>query len=844
MTPRGWEDGAPIWRPLALAPVEQVIAWCQDPTATTRPPHLLLMGVAGTGKSLALKMLAEHAVCAELSSAGPHTPRATSRAEPRLRVVDDAHLLTEAQAADLRAASSSSAIVLAARPWPESKHLQGVLDELRAHRVVYLRPWDITEIAGFLEAHDPSTAPDQAAELYRMSAGFPWLASRIATSVADVATETRSRIRELSPVARHVVEELAIGFEVDDCPTGASVDPHAFDEVLAEIDAAGLMTNDGDLPAAVTEVATADLPVHRRRRLQRAAVETLPHHASTDPDRYRRLVQSGLRDERLARGLVECGDATMVSDPSAAAQWYDLAAQAGALETDLLGRRAELALRLGHLSRAAALVDQALVLESPKDPRRIAQVAFAVHGRLGMGPRLMELERWLGQDPSGIEAAAAITVLLGQGNLASAEQVLATYQQHDVGRTSKESAAALVINGLAESLAPAPTQALPHIMQGAQLLPPATYGPLSPMHPAAMAAIMALHCGELTVAEGVLRRALSDIDDRNCWYRRLSHLASWTQTMLGNLSTAEELRAAALTGPFSLTTRDSFWDLALGVAIARRGDQLHLLAQEWAYAAERIMSHSVDLYDLLALGELHIAGMRVRDDSSVAAELAAAWSLLDDLGAPPLWSTNLHWAAIQGGILTNDAESMIPHVEMLERFGQTFLPAVVLAHGGAAWVHVIRREFSTDRVVQTAHDLHEAGHAWEASRLAGHAAARAVDRRDTARLLECARGFDVGPVSAEQSAPQPRNTVIVGKNTAHLSDRERQVVQLVLAGHTYREIGAQLFLSDRTVEHHMARIRRRLGASSRGELLKMLAEGMGQLNNHRPAMAPEDAATS
>jgi DNA-binding CsgD family transcriptional regulator len=40
----------------------------------------------------------------------------------------------------------------------------------------------------------------------------------------------------------------------------------------------------------------------------------------------------------------------------------------------------------------------------------------------------------------------------------------------------------------------------------------------------------------------------------------------------------------------------------------------------------------------------------------------------------------------------------------------------------------------------------------------------------------------------------------------------------VLTGLTYKEIGAQLFISAKTVEHHVARIRRRLGATSRREL--------------------------
>ena len=60
-----------------------------------------------------------------------------------------------------------------------------------------------------------------------------------------------------------------------------------------------------------------------------------------------------------------------------------------------------------------------------------------------------------------------------------------------------------------------------------------------------------------------------------------------------------------------------------------------------------------------------------------------------------------------------------------------------------------------------------------------------------------------------------------------LSEREREVAQLVLAGLTYQQIGETLYLSARTVEHHVARIRRRSGAGSRAELLSRLEPLLG-----------------
>jgi two-component system, NarL family, response regulator NreC len=53
-----------------------------------------------------------------------------------------------------------------------------------------------------------------------------------------------------------------------------------------------------------------------------------------------------------------------------------------------------------------------------------------------------------------------------------------------------------------------------------------------------------------------------------------------------------------------------------------------------------------------------------------------------------------------------------------------------------------------------------------------------------------------------------------------LSEREREVLQLIALGHTNGEIATQLFLSVRTVESHRAHIQRKLGLSTRAELVR------------------------
>ncbi len=60
--------------------------------------------------------------------------------------------------------------------------------------------------------------------------------------------------------------------------------------------------------------------------------------------------------------------------------------------------------------------------------------------------------------------------------------------------------------------------------------------------------------------------------------------------------------------------------------------------------------------------------------------------------------------------------------------------------------------------------------------------------------------------------------------TTPLSDREREVLQYVARGHTYKEIGEELYISPKTVENHVRNILGKLHLNRKQELVRYALE--------------------
>jgi DNA-binding NarL/FixJ family response regulator len=57
-----------------------------------------------------------------------------------------------------------------------------------------------------------------------------------------------------------------------------------------------------------------------------------------------------------------------------------------------------------------------------------------------------------------------------------------------------------------------------------------------------------------------------------------------------------------------------------------------------------------------------------------------------------------------------------------------------------------------------------------------------------------------------------------------LSDREREVLQLVARGHTYKQVGSELFIAEKTVENHVRNILAKLHLTRKQELIRYALE--------------------
>jgi hypothetical protein len=266
------------------------------------------------------------------------------------------------------------------------------------------------------------------------------------------------------------------------------------------------------------------------------------------------------------------------------------------------------------------------------------------------------------------------------------------------------------------------------------------------------------------------------------------------------------------------------------VALARRDSDPVGLRAVWPDACQVLISQPVDLFTLLPLGELTVAAARPRRAPPGRRPPGRGRPAAGRLGDPPLWSLPLHWSRLHAAILAGQATEAGRHADTLTGWPRTIpMPSTGWPRPGG-WIAVMTDRIDPEQIESAARGLAATGLAWDGARLAGQAAIRTGDRKAMTWLLDCARALQGGRAAgerAEDGAGRVGTAVAQRAGTAGGRAGGRRAAPT--AG------GRALFLSAKTVEHHVARIRQRLGCTDRRELLARLRELLADQTDGAPA---------
>lgn len=268
----------------------------------------------------------------------------------------------------------------------------------------------------------------------------------------------------------------------------------------------------------------------------------------------------------------------------------------------------------------------------------------------------------------------------------------------------------------------------------------------------------------------------------------------------------------------ALPQRDRLVLAALEAAIARRSGDTARLRASWQAAEQALLRPSTTWLLLDVFTELLAAGARLGDRrrvEPVLAELTDQALALPPSGPGP---TAGWWLRLQVAVAGEDDEAVAEAAAALAGLTPGDERSQARIQAGAVWAGIVTGKALEADVVAASERMSAVGDGWEASRLLGQAALDEDDPRVARRLLEMAR------VSATEPVETSGDDALVALG---LSDREAEVALMVVEGRTHKEIGAQLFISPKTVEHHVAKIRQKLGATSRAELVASIRAAAG-----------------
>ncbi|MGA8047775.1 MAG: helix-turn-helix transcriptional regulator [Dermatophilaceae bacterium] len=803
--------------------------------ASPGPTRAQVIGPAGSGKTAALEFVREGLVARglEVHTLQDGVDIAAIPAEAVL-IVDDLHLLSDERTESImgRAHTPGAGLVVALRPGPLGDSVRTIERLLqRSSPPIVLGEVCAAEVNAHLRAQGRPAPGPCIDDVLDLTGGAAWLVTFALSSVhaeecrggadhhalrRDLHNQVLQRLATLDVPLRRFIEQLSLG-------TDLSRPPQAYEGALDELVllgyAEGLLLRNGRLVPAVRAAVRSSL-THRWGDANGATLAEEITRGCLEEDGSVELLLDGVRDPRVGDAIAARADQIADHRPDHASRLYGAALRAGANPSDLAQRRARAAWAVGDLAQAGLLVDEAIEHSGSRADAELVDIAasvLAARDMMGMAANVYGTRTY-----EGATAVRAEVARIGSGHPEPGRDPAELPADQGVS-SQLDVALYLLDRGLRSSLsqAPSPT-ALSDLVRASELYTASGTASPIPELPAVIAASVAMGMGDLATACQVLDDAVSGGQGQQWARRRLLLWQGLAAIQAERPDAARRAYTLAQQEPTPLGARDARLGHILQVTLARRFGDLAALQASWAGIRGAVAHPDVDLYTIFPLATLMGAAARLGDSTTLAAHVQLGLDLLHRLGSPPLWSTHLWWAGIQQGILLNTPDALAPFAKALVGAADRSPLAATMAGAGSVWVQVLAGKVDADAVEDAARSLGSAGLAWDGGRLAAHGARRTTDRRVAARLLSCAR--DLHPKESTSGAATPDGPARVAPTGAdsELSEREREVARLILKGKTYVEIGEAIFISPRTVEHHVAHMRRRLEAGSRSDLIAKL----------------------
>lgn len=554
-------------------------------------------------------------------------------------------------------------------------------------------------------------------------------------------------------------------------------------------------------------------------------------------------------DEAIAL-LTEAGRAATGGSPAAAAHWYRAAIRL--LPHGDSARRAQLLAALGlvlapagRLAESRAILDEAMALGPPAHRPPLVVAAVEADALLGEHERARRtLVRALDDAPPAIRAVfmlqLASTCLLEQDSAGAIEWAGRAVAEIDAGAAPEALASAEALLALGRLVSGEPAGE-PLDRAAERLAAIDDSGLVGHLNSVVAVGSALAEAERFREAVPVLRRGLrlAHATHQGHLVLRLSTLLSGCELPLLELGAALEHVEAA---------EDSarLQELAGELAVALSGRALVLRALGERGEAERAASESDELLGRVAPSA--VSGICRASNAAITFEQDPA-GVIDALttiaGAefdrlppshPPRLAVPLVRAAIAAGRLDDAVrwgERLSAEAERLElptsairgmrARGETSLAcgdasaALELARRAlvAAEEHVLPAErlecrlLGARALLATGERERGVDELQAVVAAAGEVGAAAV-RDEAARELRRA--------GTRVSARARRGGAVSGALTA----REREVAELVASGRSNKEVASALYLSEKTVEHHLSRIYAKLGVRSRTELARTL----------------------